>query len=623
MDENKGFEGLGLSEVTLKALAEKGFEEPTAIQRKIIPLFLSGDRDIIGQAQTGTGKTAAFGLPIIESLSPGGIPPKALVLAPTRELAVQVAEEMQSLLGEKRLAIFPVYGGQAIGLQIGKLKRGVDVVVGTPGRVIDHIERKTLDLSQVQYLVLDEADEMLDMGFAEDVERILESVNPNRRVLLFSATMPQRIMQMAEKFLKNPEKVEVKASALTTALTEQIYFEVREEDKFEALCRIIDMEADFYGLIFCRTKVLTGELAKHMALRGYAVEALSGDVSQAQREDVLAKFRDKQVTILAATDVAARGIDVENLTHVINFSLPQDPESYVHRIGRTGRAGREGMAITFVTPSEYRKLMFIKSATRADIKKQNVPEIEAVLQARRDRLLKRLNEIAAREPVFKGKSSAEARAADETAPGTGEAQSADETESGAVLDAASEAKLRNQVEMDALSLEIARQLLAEKDPERVLTNFISHVYGKYFDRSRYREIRKPGPGVERHGTVRLFLRLGRRDNFDKMSIIEFIERESGIDRRHMGDVRVFESYSLIQANLRDAETIIRRLSTGKARGLIRYDRAPGSGGAPAEGSGSYGSSGQGEYRKPYRDHHGGHGQDRYDRSRSKPRPPKE
>jgi len=352
MNNPEKFKKLGLTDKTLVALQKKGFEEPTSIQEKVIPLLLKGKKDIIGQAQTGTGKTAAFGLPIIENINPDKKNVKALILTPTRELAIQVAEELNSLKGNQSIKIIPVYGGQVITQQIRKLKSGVDIVVGTPGRVIDHIKRRTLKLRELSYLVLDEADEMLNMGFIEDVEEILESVGPDRRMLMFSATMPERIKKIAERFMGEYEHIKGKKEQLITGLTEQIYFEVHEQDKLEALTRIIDIEDEFYGLVFCRTKVIVSGLAGKLMDRGYDAEALHGDLTQPQREVILGRFRKRNITILVATDVAARGIDIINLSHVINYSLPQDPESYIHRIGRTGRAGSEVMAITFVTPSE-------------------------------------------------------------------------------------------------------------------------------------------------------------------------------------------------------------------------------------------------------------------------------
>ena len=326
MEKLEKFRILGLSENTLHALAKKGFEEPTPIQQKTIPILLKGEVDIIGQAQTGTGKTAAFGLPILEGIKEKSKNVQALILVPTRELAIQVSEELNSFKGEKRLQIVPIYGGQSIEEQLRRLKKGVDVVVGTPGRILDHLKRKSLKLESIAYLVLDEADEMLNMGFIDDVEKIIKNTGSQKRMLLFSATMPEKIISIAKKYMRNYEMIGVKKEQLTTNLTDQIYFEVAHSDKFDALCRIIDFEHEFYGLIFCRTKIDVDTIANKLMERGYDAEALHGDISQNQRELILNKFRKQRINILVATDVAARGIDIQNLTHVINYSLPQDPE---------------------------------------------------------------------------------------------------------------------------------------------------------------------------------------------------------------------------------------------------------------------------------------------------------
>ena len=360
------FSALGLSEKMLAAVQAKGFETPTSIQRLTIPRLLSGENDIIAQSQTGTGKTAAFGLPILQQIEPSKEGVQSIILVPTRELAVQAAEELLSYNRERRLSITAIYGGAAMSEQLRRLSRGVDIVVGTPGRVLDHIRRGTLKLDKVRFLVLDEADEMLNMGFVEDVEEIMGHTGEDRRVLLFSATMPERIIRLSEAYMRNTEVLRVESQHLTADLTNQIYFEVREADKFDAMTRIIDIEPDFYGIVFCRTKIGVDEVATRLVAQGYSAEGLHGDVSQAQREKILRKFRDKAVNILVATDVAARGIDVSNLSHVINYSLPQDSESYVHRIGRTGRAGNQGTAITFISGAELRR--FIVAMKRAKIK---------------------------------------------------------------------------------------------------------------------------------------------------------------------------------------------------------------------------------------------------------------
>ncbi len=386
MDVPTRFNELGLSQGSLRALKRKGFEQPTPIQAKIIPLLMEQRQDLIGQAQTGTGKTAAFGLPILEKIEAGSGSVQAIVLTPTRELAIQVAEEMNSLRADRSVKIVPIYGGQSLTGQLNQLRRGVDVVVGTPGRVLDHLRRRSLDLSRVSFAVLDEADEMLNMGFIEDVQTILEHTNPERTTLLFSATMPREIQAIARRYMKDHQKITVQSRQLTTALTDQMYFVVQERDKLDALCRIIDVEPDFYGLVFCRTKVDVDVTAAQLNDRGIAAEALHGDVSQAMREKILRKFKRRQLNVLVATDVAARGIDIQNLTHVINYAIPQNPESYVHRIGRTGRAGQAGTAVTFVTPEEYRKLMFIQRISQAEIRREKLPGADQVIEIKKVRI---------------------------------------------------------------------------------------------------------------------------------------------------------------------------------------------------------------------------------------------
>ena len=382
MNTVANFEALGLSTETLQALTKKGFEEPTPIQALTIPLLLQDTNDIIGQAQTGTGKTAAFGLPIIERITPQGGMVQAIILTPTRELAIQVAEEMSSFRGNRHISILPVYGGQAIEGQLRRLRRGVDIVVGTPGRIIDHLNRGSLDLNSITHMVLDEADEMLNMGFIEDIETILSKTPYKKRMLLFSATMPAPILKLASNYMRNHQIIKAPSAQLTVSATDQIYFEVRASDKYEALCRIIDLEPEFYALVFCRTRLQVDDLSQALQDRGYDAAGLHGEISQAQRERTLDKFRNKKISILVATDVAARGIDIVDLTHVLNYSLPQDPESYIHRIGRTGRAGKEGTAITFITPAEYRKLLYIQRITKTEIRKEQLPRIKDIIKSK-------------------------------------------------------------------------------------------------------------------------------------------------------------------------------------------------------------------------------------------------
>ncbi|NJE85749.1 DEAD/DEAH box helicase [Thermococcus sp. CX2] len=366
------FESLGLSEATLVAVRRKGFSQPTDIQREVIPRLLSGDADIIGQSQTGTGKTAAFALPIIEAIDEKEKSVQAIVLTPTRELALQVADEMKSLRGRKRVYIYAVYGGQPIGPQIRALERGTHVVVGTPGRVLDHIRRGTLDLSGVKFFILDEADRMLDMGFIDDIEAIFRQTPRNKRVLMFSATMPREILRLAQRYMGNYEVVKVSSDELVPEMVEQEYVEVVPARKFTMLKKILS--DDFYGIVFCATKRETRELSEKLRRQGYSAEALNGDMSQSARERTFWRFKTKRTRILVATDVAARGLDVQDISHIVNYSLPMTAEDYVHRIGRTGRMGKRGKAVTFIMPGEYRRLRYIASVAGVEIKKSELSE---------------------------------------------------------------------------------------------------------------------------------------------------------------------------------------------------------------------------------------------------------
>ncbi|WP_297465766.1 DEAD/DEAH box helicase [Thermococcus sp.] len=366
------FEELGLSRATLLALRERGFEEPTDIQREVIPILLSGDRDVIGQSQTGTGKTAAFALPIIEAIDPGKRGVQAIILTPTRELALQVADEIKSLRGRKRIYVYAVYGGQPIGPQIRALERGTHIVVGTPGRVLDHIRRGTLDLSGVRFFILDEADRMLDMGFIEDIEAIFRETPEEKRTLMFSATMPMNVLLLAKKYMRDPEVVIVSRDEIIPGMVEQEYVEVVPGRKYGKLREIL--KDDFYGIVFCQTRRETGELSERLRRDGYSAEALNGDMSQAARERTFRRFREGRTRILVATDVAARGLDVQNVTHIVNYSVPMTAEDYVHRVGRTGRMGKKGRAVTFVTPRERRKMWDISRRAGVEVRRSELSE---------------------------------------------------------------------------------------------------------------------------------------------------------------------------------------------------------------------------------------------------------
>lgn len=537
------FRELGLSDQMINALRKKGFEEPTPIQALTIPYLLKGTKDVVGQAQTGTGKTGAFGIPLIENIVPESGYVQALIMAPTRELAVQVTEEINSLSLDHKIRIVAIYGGQPIDRQIDRLKRGVDIVVGTPGRIMDHLERKTLNISKVKYVVLDEADEMLNMGFIEDIETILKSTPKEKRMLLFSATMPDNIMRLAKKYMREFEVVAAKRDAITQNNIQQIYFEVASADKFEALYRIIDVEDQFYGVVFCRTKLDADEISNKLVNRGCRAEALHGDVSQGQRERILKKFKDKKSTILVATDVAARGIDVDNLTHVINYSIPQDPESYVHRIGRTGRAGKTGTAITLITPSEYRKLISIQRMANAKIEKQTVPDVKAVIDSKKSRIKNAIAEIV---------------------------------ESGNFKDFE----------------EIAKEILTDNAPEEAVAAILKYAFKDELNEKSYNKIgdsfhRKnrdfheyddrgasgySGGGqrsyVDRTGTARLFVAKGRADGMDPAKLASFISKETGVPSGKIDDIKVLDTFSFIAVPFEDAEKILKSFQNGGGRSIV-------------------------------------------------------
>lgn len=542
------FGELGLSKKTLESLSKKGFEKPTPIQEKTIPFLLQNDQDLIGKAQTGTGKTAAFGIPLIEKLEPNAKNVQAVILAPTRELAIQVAKELESFSYDNSTRIAAIYGGQAIDRQISALRRGVDIVVGTPGRILDHLQRKTLNISQISHLVLDEADEMLNMGFVEDLEEILKSAPSTRRTILFSATMPKHIERLAKKYMANYQIISTTPKNVDKSNIEQIYFEVSQRDKFEALFRIIDVEEGFYGMVFCRTKVEVDQIAQKLYNRNLRAEAIHGDLSQAQREKVLQKFRSKKVTILVATDVAARGIDVDDLTHVINYALPQDPESYVHRIGRTGRAGKKGIAVNLITPSQYRSLMTIQKVANMTITKQKLPDVTQVISSKKQRIKTLISQ-------------------------TIEQQNFDDSQ------------------------EIINEILEENsDPKLVIAallrlkfkNDLNHKSYNDIDQSQKEQIyteEKPRRGRnndnkrrsnfdDRSGT-RLFIAKGRIDNFNPKKLVDFIQKQSGVNQRSINDVQMFDKFSFFAVEPKDADKILNKFqqNSSNKRSLVTRAKA--------------------------------------------------
>lgn len=373
------FNELGLSPEVLRSISSMGFEEMTPIQQEAIPMGLAG-KDLIGQARTGTGKTAAFGIPMIENFVPEQGLPQGLVITPTRELAVQVAEELNKIGGFKRIRALPIYGGQDIDRQIKNLKKRPEIIVGTPGRLLDHIRRRTIRLNEVATVVLDEADEMLNMGFIEDIEAILREVPSKRQTLLFSATMPKPIQNLAVKFMVEPKLIEVKSKEMTVPAVDQTYIEVQERHKFDSLCHLLDIQPPELAIVFGRTKRRVDEVAEGLKSRGYSAEGIHGDLSQPRRESVLRQFKNGTIDVLVATDVAARGLDITGVSHVYNFDVPQDAEGYVHRIGRTGRAGRSGQAITLITPREQDHFRYIQRTTGAKITRTPLPSTMDVIK---------------------------------------------------------------------------------------------------------------------------------------------------------------------------------------------------------------------------------------------------
>ncbi len=400
------FEDLDLSQDSMNAIKNMGFEEATPIQAETIPIVMEG-LDIIGQAQTGTGKTAAFGIPMVEKAKANSTKIHSLVLAPTRELAVQVAEELNRIGQYKGIKALPIYGGQDIGRQIRALKKRPQFIVGTPGRLLDHINRRTIRLDSIEMVIIDEADEMLNMGFIEDIEKILSEVPTDRQTLLFSATMPERIRRLSQRFMKDPKVIKVAAKEITVPNIKQYYMEVQEKQKFDVLSLLLDIYSPELTIVFGRTKRRVDELSEALNKRGYSAEGLHGDLTQAKRDSVMRQFKKGTIEVLVATDVAARGLDITGVTHVLNFDIPQDPESYVHRIGRTGRAGKTGVALTFVTPREIGHLQSIERMVKKRIERQNIPSTMDALEGQKKIVTDKLQEIMAEESNLQYKQVAE------------------------------------------------------------------------------------------------------------------------------------------------------------------------------------------------------------------------
>lgn len=542
-----GFSALGISEEVLKALEQKGFENPTPIQELTIPLLLNSTNDIVGQAQTGTGKTAAFGIPIIERFDPNDRNVQALILTPTRELALQVCEEIKSYRGSKKISICAVYGGSSIMMQIKDLERGAHIVVGTPGRVIDLIDRRKLKLGNVKFMVLDEADEMLNMGFIDDVEKIVKETPEERRMLMFSATMPDRILSLAKRHMGKFDLISVKKEELTNTSIEQTYYEVPNRDKFDALCRIIDMETDIYGIVFCNTKVEVTEMTLRLNERGYSADCIHGDVVQSQREKVIRQFKSNQKGILVATDVAARGIDVSDLTHVINYSLPQDPESYVHRIGRTGRAGKLGKAISLVPADERRKLLFISRISNAPIKKAYLPDATDMIRIKKERIKNNLLSILTSEKHFEY--------------GTFALELLEIAEPQEVLAALLRLSFKNELDPKGYK-NLAQDTHNEDRNSRGVSARGDRRNDDRGDRRHddrgddRRHDDRDNRNMLAGGKQRLFLAKGKQDGFNPRKVLDLIFEESQVDGRFIDDIKILDNFTFFTTKSREADIIL-------------------------------------------------------------------
>jgi ATP-dependent RNA helicase DeaD len=566
MIENNGGDASGFADLTLapelcRALSGLGYEEPTPIQRAAIPPLLEG-RDLVGQAATGTGKTAAFALPVLQRIrsDSGRAEPLALVLVPTRELAVQVSKAMHSYGHDMGARVLPVYGGEPIGRQLGPLKRGVDVVVATPGRALDHINRGTLKLSGLEIVVLDEADEMLDMGFAEEIEEILGGTPENRQTALFSATMPPRIDGMVRRHLRNPVRVELGRQASASAdglLVRQTAYVVPRGHKPAALGRVLDLETPTATVVFCRTRDEVDQLTESLNGRGYHAEALHGGMDQPHRDRVMGRLRSQSIDLLVATDVAARGLDIDQLTHVVNYDVPSAPESYVHRIGRVGRAGREGTAITLVEPREHRMLKTIERATRRPITIEKLPTV-AELRARR----MELTGVALRESLLKDDDLDAFRAVVE--------------QLGAEFDLF-------EVALAAVKLahEAGGTLRGEEEiPVAELPPADDHhgarkTSGRDQRQAAGRDQRRGRRAVA--GTTRLFVGTGRSAGVRPQDLVGAITGESYLSGRDIGAIEIADRFSLVEVPESAADDVVAALRHTSIKGrsaTVRRERYP-------------------------------------------------
>lgn len=518
------FEDLPINDNIKRAIADMGFEEPSPIQSQSIPVILSG-KDVIGQAQTGTGKTAAFSIPILEMVDPSDKSLQAVVLCPTRELAIQVSSEIRKI-GKYMSGIktLPIYGGQPIDRQIKSLKSGVQVVIGTPGRVIDHINRKTLKMDNVKMLILDEADEMLDMGFREDIEMILNKTPENRQTTFFSATMPKGILELTKKYQNDPEHIKVVRKELTVPNIKQYYIETRSANKLEVLCRLIDVYNPKLSVVFCNTKRGSDELVSELQARGYFADALHGDLKQIQRDIVMDKFRNGTIDILVATDVAARGIDVDDVEAVFNYDLPQDEEYYVHRIGRTGRAGRSGVSFSFVFGKEVRKMKDIERYTKTKLIKHSIPSIADVEEKKVSAFFKEVKAVMEEGKLAKQVQWLEAFCAEE----------------------------------DYSTADIAAALLKLSLGEEKKEEIIE-------EKPRKERSERRGKTAQ-EGMVRLFINVGRNQRVQAKDIVGAIAGEAGIPGKLVGTIDIYDKYTFVEVPKQNAKKVLEKMKDIKIKG---------------------------------------------------------
>lgn len=573
-----GFDTLDLPDKVVEAVKKVGFERPSAIQAETIPLLMQ-DRDVVGLAQTGTGKTAAFALPILSRIDTSKRYPQALVLAPTRELALQVSDSFQSFADHLGgVHILPIYGGQAYGIQLSGLRRGAQVIVGTPGRVIDHLQKGSLDISNLRFLVLDEADEMLNMGFQEDVERILEDTPEEKQVALFSATMPRAIRKISRDYLNDPVEVTVKSETRTNTNITQRYLFTAHRNKLDAITRILEVTEFEAMIVFVRTKNETEEIAEKLRARGFSAAAINGDIAQQQRERTVDQLRDGRLDILVATDVAARGLDVERISHVLNYDIPNDTESYVHRIGRTGRAGRTGEAILFVTPRERRMLRSIERVTNAKIEEMDLPSVDEVNESRKVKFMDSITE------------------------------SLEATELQLFKSMVREYSAANNVPMDDIAAALATQALA--GDEFLMKEPPKDKRERRDRRERWdRDDRGRGRGKRRHNDSADFdtyrLDVGKRQHVRPGAIVGALANEGGLSSKDFGRITIGGDFTLVELPKKLDRKVLDRLSDTRISGqLINIQRDHG---APPRDRGGRGRRGGFDDHRDHRGHRGNRG----------------